>query len=297
MAQYRGTLKHFIPVVTALWLLLVSASVLSRDLVVYSTEGPLNQYVSLMKSRPNLIDDNKPILLQQSQRAVAEIYIFQQAVASSNLGLSIKLKPESANMRHAFTLAQAGRVITFTETYSHVDIVDKRDDFYISQAVLNKGEYPVGLYTSIDNHRALATERNQLHKLSAASHPQWHTDWSILESINVKNIHAVNSMEAALNLVGQQKADIVLKAFQSGEGFVFSHNNHKLVPIVGLKVFFPDSRHFLISKKHPDGDKVFQALEIGLTNMRQSGAIKKIYQRFGVMDERVADWQVVNKEQ
>lgn len=192
-------------------------------------------------------------------------------------------------------LAQAGRVITFTETYSYADIVDKRDDFYISQAVLAKGEYPVGLYTSIDNHRALATEPHQLSQLSAATHPQWHTDWSILESMNLKHIYPVDGMEKALHLVAQQKADILLKAFQSGDGFEFSHNNHKLVPILGIKIFFPDSRHFLVSKKHPDGSRLFKALEIGLSDMRQRGEIKKIYQRFGVMDERVSDWTVVNK--
>lgn len=275
-------------------MLYTAASAVGRDIAVYSTEQPLQEYLKLISERPNFFNDQKPLLLQQSQRAVADIHIFQQAISSSNLGISIKLKAESANMRRAFILAQAGRVITFTETYSHADIVDKRDDFYISQIVLAKGEYPVGLYTSIDNHRARAMAANQLSQLTAATHPQWHTDWRILESMNLKHIYPVESMIEALNLVARQEADILLKAFQGGEDFEFSHNSHKLVPILGVKVFFPDSRHFLVSKKHPDGDLLFEALDIGLSNMRQRGDIKKIYQRFGVMDQRVNDWEIVN---
>lgn len=294
MTQPATHYHRAISIALAVSILFSAASALGRDIAVYSTEQPLQEYLTLIKERPNFLDDNKPLLLQQSQRAVADIHIFQQAMSRSNLAISIKLKPESATMRQAFILAQAGRVITFTETYSHIDIVDKRDDFYISQAVLGEGEYPVGLYTSIDNHTARATTPDRLSRLSAVSHPQWHTDWEILESMNFKHIYPVDGMVSALNLVVQQKADVLLKEFQSGEGFVFSHNNHKLVPIQGIKIYFPDTRNFLVSKNHPDGKRLFEALEIGLSQMREHGEIRKIYQRFGLMDERVSEWKVVN---
>lgn len=278
-----------------LFTLLWAGLAYGKDIAVYSTEGPLQEYTQLINNRPNFMHDQQPLQLKMSQRAVSEIHLYHEAVSRSGLGVSLILKPESTTMQRAFILAQAGRMISFTETYSHVDIVDKRDNFYISQPVLNKGEYPVGLYTSIDNNYARTTKAHQLSRLSAASHPQWHTDWSILESLNLTHIHPVDSMLSALDLVAKQKADFVLRAFQAGEGFTFTHKGGVFVPIVGVKVFFHDSRHFLVSKKHPNGQRLFEALQIGLEKMRERGDITKIYQRFGVMDKRVDDWVVVNK--
>lgn len=295
MAQYSSSSPNIIRVGLIAVMLLTCTSVFGKDIVVYSTEGPLQGYLDLITERPNFLDDSKPLLVEESQRAVSEIRIFHQAVLSSGLGVSLKLKPESTNMRRAFLLAQKGRMISFTETYSHEDIVDKRDTFYISQAVLRENEYPVGLYSSVENHRALNATPGQLNQLSAASHPEWHTDWRILEAIGVKKIYPVESMVDALNLVAHQKVDIVLRAFHRGEGFVYTYKQQKFAPILGIKVFFPDSRHFLVSRRHPDGERLFEALEMGLSKMRQRGEIEKIYQRFGVMDPRVSDWRVVNK--
>ena len=283
-------------VLLAFLLMLASAVTFARNVGVYATEKPLQEYFSLLQARPDFMLDEKPLSLQQSQRILSEIHIFKTAMMQSAQELSLVLKPETANLKRAFLLTQTGRTATFVETYSLADISDKRDDFYITQPVLAAGEYPVGLYTSIDNTRALASKFDQLSLLNATSHPNWRTDWSILESLKFQHIHPVNSMHEALTLVTKQSTDVLLFAFQSSDDFSFTHMGEKIVPITGMKVFFPESRHYLVSKKHPDGEAIFTALESGLSKMRERGDIKKIYHRFGVMDSRVADWEVINSE-
>ncbi len=283
-------------VLLAILLMLTSGVTFARNVGVYATEKPLQEYLSLLQARPGFMLDEQSLLLQQSQRIVSEIHIFKTAMMQSEQPLSVVLKSETANLKRTFLLTQTGRTATFVETYSLADISDKRDDFYITQPVLAAGEYPVGLYTSIDNTRALASKPDQLSLLTAASHPSWHTDWSILESLKFEHIHPVDCMDAALTMVAKQKADVLLFAFQGEDDFSFTHMGDKIVPITGMKVFFPESRHFLVSKKHPDGEAIFTALESGLSKMRERGDIKKIYQRFGVMDPRVADWQVINRD-
>ncbi len=289
-------LAYVTHVLLAILLLLASAVTFGRSMVVYATEKPLQEYLSLLQTRPSFMLDEQPMSLQQSQRILSEIHIFNTAVMQSDQQVSLVLKSETANLKRTFLLTQTGRAATFVETYSLADIGDKRDDFYITQPLLAAGEYPVGLYTSVNNTRALASKPDQLSLLTAVSHPNWNTDWSILESLNFQHIHSVDSMDAALTLVAKQKADILLFAFQGSDDFSFTHLGDKVVPIVGISVFFPESRHFLVSKKHPDGEAIFTALESGLSTMRERGDIKKIYQRFGVMDLRVADWQVINRD-
>ena len=61
-----------------------------------------------------------------------------------------------------------------------------------------------------------------------------------------------------------------------------------LVP--GIKVSFPGTRHFMVSKKHPLGAKVYAALERGLVVLRERGVISMAYRECGFFNEEYAGW-------
>jgi len=56
-----------------------------------------------------------------------------------------------------------------------------------------------------------------------------------------------------------------------------------------------DSRHFVVSKKHPKGKETFIALQKGLTILRQRGTITKAFQDSGFFNQQVKNWPIINK--
>ena len=48
------------------------------------------------------------------------------------------------------------------------------------------------------------------------------------------------------------------------------------------------------SKNHPDGKRVFEALNKGIRIMRESGEIEKFYRQAGFINASVKDWAIAN---
>jgi len=51
--------------------------------------------------------------------------------------------------------------------------------------------------------------------------------------------------------------------------FSYQGDNYKVVAIEGVKIALNDSRHFVVSRKHPYGQKTFIALQKGLKILHQ----------------------------
>ncbi len=54
-----------------------------------------------------------------------------------------------------------------------------------------------------------------------------------------------------------------------------------LIPVQNIGIELKDSRHFVISKKHPFGEVAYQAMNRGLTALRHKKKITKAYKEAG----------------
>ncbi|MBP0685932.1 hypothetical protein J8J21_23075, partial [Mycobacterium tuberculosis] len=52
--------------------------------------------------------------------------------------------------------------------------------------------------------------------------------------------------------------------FSVGANLDLNYDGQLFTPIKNVKVVLPDTRHFVVSKKHPQGKEVAQALSRGL---------------------------------
>lgn len=68
------------------------------------------------------------------------------------------------------------------------------------------------------------------------------------------------------------------------------------MPVQGLKVKLAGSRGWAVSLTHPAGVEAYAAIEKGLAVLRDEGVIVRAYRGSGVINERVADWKVLNPE-
>jgi hypothetical protein len=89
----------------------------------------------------------------------------------------------------------------------------------------------------------------------------------------------------------------MLAPFKSALPFNYQGRNYHIQAIEGYKIALQDSRHFVVSKKHPLGKQTFDALQKGLKQLRQSGYIERAYRECGFLNPSVDTWQEIKPNQ
>ncbi|WP_246058183.1 hypothetical protein [Litorilituus lipolyticus] len=96
-------------------------------------------------------------------------------------------------------------------------------------------------------------------------------------------------------IVSKGWVDVMLAPFTSNYPFNYQGQGYFIKAIDGAKVALNDSRHFVISKKHPNSKETFIALQKGLAILRQRGEITRAYQQSGFLNKQVQHWNIINK--
>ena len=91
------------------------------------------------------------------------------------------------------------------------------------------------------------------------------------------------------------RADVTLQRFsrEPDLGWQPSYSPTRILPIPGFKVALPASRHFAVSRQRPEAEDLVRHLDAGLTRLRQEGTLTHVLERIGLLEPRVADWQVL----
>lgn len=63
--------------------------------------------------------------------------------------------------------------------------------------------------------------------------------------------------------------------------------------VEGLTIGMNSSRHFMVSKIHPDGEKIFHAIEKGIIILHQKGTIQKALRESGVLNKKALGWKKI----
>ncbi|MFT5002920.1 MAG: hypothetical protein ACI952_001268 [Flavobacteriales bacterium] len=88
------------------------------------------------------------------------------------------------------------------------------ENIYISDAVIEKGEYWAGLYTAANNSRALATKKLvDISKISIVSNKNGHVDWKTVTQLAPKTLIHEEEWISMTKLVSLQWVDVMLVPF------------------------------------------------------------------------------------
>ena len=215
------------------------------------------------------------------RRDVVDMIIAQQALKLGGFNYDFSYSPGKVNFRNT-RLLQTGRLLISFDSYWSSDANAIAADVYISNAVIRKGEYVAGIYTSIKNTAVLAIKKKKdLKKFTAVSTPKWRTDWATLKSLPLKKLIREDEWLSMARMVNIGWIDFMLMPFNSTTDKSFHLGKITLVPVKNIAIMLNDSRHFVISKKHPQGQAAFNAINIGLAKLRKQGAIVKAYRQAG----------------
>lgn len=172
---------------------------------------------------------------------------------------------------------------------------DRLGDVFVSDPVIEQGDYQKGLYTTKERLRGLRlTKRTDLKALSAVSSDTWVIDWATLKDLPLKLLHSTSTRPSQFLMVQYGRADFTLQDFAATPDMSIEEQGVRLYPIPGVKIALDGTRHFLVSRHHPDGERIFAALQRGLQKMQKSGELRRILTESGFIHTGVANWSTLN---
>lgn len=229
-----------------------------------------------------------------ARRDVIELVLLMQAVRLGGFTLPIELRAEQSYLRTLRDIAE-GRFITSAGLAWKADIDMMQQAYLTTRPLIKQGEFVVGLYTTLKNQKALSSLTPvTMTELNVVTNSQWKSDVQTLEDLGFKHITYSPNWVNMARMIEAGRADITLAPFQASANMSILVGDVSLYPLKGIKVAISGSRHWPISRKHPQGDAFYQALERGIIQMETKGIIQKAYRECGFFHPDVAQWTLLN---
>lgn len=229
-----------------------------------------------------------------ARRDVIEVVLMYQALALGGFDGKIELHTIDSYKRILHMLGD-GKVLMAANSVWLEDIAVKEDRYLISDALIHNGEFDVGLYMRPQavNHVKISS-LTDLSTLTAVSSRNWTTDWRTLESLPIKSLYDAPLWYSMVKMVVAQRVDFLLAPFQPNAEMALQVKGEQLMPVQGVKIRLDGSRHWVLSRKHPWGNRAWQALQSGIKQLRLAGRITRAYRESGTFNEQVSNWKVLN---
>lgn len=227
-----------------------------------------------------------------SRRDVAEAVLIQQALSLGGMTEQIRFIVASSHARiikqvHSGTAVMSGNSIWY-------DLLNDRDLLYVSEAIIENGNFEAGLYTILENQKALSAKSiEDVRTLTAVSSKAWIIDWQTLNSMEMSSLINTVKWSSMVKMVAKGRADFLLAPFQPSNDMSFTPEGIHLVPVPGIKIGLQGSRHFAVSKRHPKGKEVIKALDAGILLLKEQGIVQKAYSDSGFFNDKVKDWKKI----
>lgn len=250
-----------------------------------------NDYLSYMDGRsPTSISSYDG---PHSRRDVIELVLFYQALRWGGYKGDVKVVTHDNIRRELRKLAQ-GSYTTWTAPLSNA-FLESKENMLFTDPVIYEGQYEVGLFTQINNPKALtATDLKSVKHLCIVSSRFWSDTWLTLSELNLPCTLEASRWDLMLKMVSSGRADATLGPFLNTEDMVWDLDGDKLYPIPGIKIALKGDRFWISSAINPKGKVIHKHLQAGLKILHQRNIISKAYQETGVWHDRTKNWKYLN---
>ena len=263
----------------------------AEDIIIYVTNNVYIDYLQLVKNRDITTITN--FSGTGARRDVIDMIIVQQALKFGGFKHNFIFLPSTHNFRNTELLVKGQELLSFDSFWLN-DANHISKDVYVSNSVIRKGEYNAGIYTSPNNKKVLDIKNlNDLKSFTAVSTPNWKTDWQTLSALPLKRLIREDDWINMASMVSAQQVDLFLMPFHSSDDGSFHLRDIHLKPVKNIAIELHDSRHFIISKKHPLGYKAYRAINIGLQQLRKQKTITRAYKEAGFFIDK-SQFKVLN---
>lgn len=231
---------------------------------------------------PLVIDDFASV---HSNRVVVDMVLLQQALLLGGANIQLQFYGRPNPSRAELDVKQGVSPILGYETWkSNFD-----DTVYMSDLVVAKGEFLKVVVGRHDNGKGLmqVTGLADLQELTAVTGHRWSIDIATLREMGIKEITTAPKYALQITMLQERRADFGLYEYTN----VINDMPSDLAVVPGLTVGLNESRHFMVSKSHPAGKTLFEALQKGIKILKSQQAFKKAYRGCGFISNELESWQ------
>lgn len=276
--------------------------VVSLPTATYANENQIEMFIrdDVYEDYLRFLNGRSPIEVvdfhgEYIRRDVVDMIIVQQALMLGGFKKSFLYRPGKVNFRNTRLLEQGKLLLSF-DSYWLADAQVLEDKLFISAPIIREGEYFAGIYSHPDNvNVAQLSQFKDFSRLTAVSTPRWRTDWQTLSSLPLKELFVEHEWLAQAQMVHRQWADFMMMPLMPSLGNRYKLEEIELIAHPTVILELNGSRHFVISKLHPDGERAFLAIQKGIEVLRAQGRIKRAYQEAGFIPN-LSNFTIINHQ-
>ena len=283
--------RFYLTFAAAIWF---SFSILCQEPIpVVMLEETVELYNSYTAEYPDYIHGPVHLNGKYTQHKFGELLIMLKAFYEVGYEPELEFIPTETIIRERESVI-SGLTAVSAETYFSSVFTD---DVYMSSAVIPLGAFIKGIY-GLPGNRALHAVRNlnDLRRFTAVSVIHWKIDWQTLESLDLAHLYGVSRDDLIPNMIGERGIDFTLFSIPYGDDFAISSGGYLLTPVPHILIALMDTRHFMVSRRHPKGGEVYAALEKGLRILNDKGIIHEILKDCGLYRDDLKEWKILNLE-
>lgn len=284
-------MRFYVKLVVFFILIAVSAIEASAEktLTIVADEYELKRYKLLLAQKGPYPLNIHDFSSRHSNRTVANLILLQQALHQGGSNYTIEFVP-APNPSRAISIVKSGKAALLGN-----DIWDCEFDerVYKSSEIIGSGEFEKIIVGRQDNTQLMqAKSLKDLQPLSVVTGHDWHVDIQTLAGMKVNYINKVPLYSLQFKMLTAGRVDFsMLEASYLHEEKKTELQKMNLGVVPGIKIGLVGSRHYMVSKKHPEGEQALEILERGLTILRAKGLIKKAMTDVGFYNAKISDWQ------
>ena len=282
---------HFLLIIILFAFLFISTPLqVEKSIKVTISNNNLEIYQSFLSEKNKRAEDITDLKSEFGNRNVADLIIIKQALNSAGLPVEFDFYT-TPNTARSINLVMDGSAVLV-----HQDIFSMafNNKVFMSSPIVRRGEFIKGLYGLKTNEQLMRVKTlEDISKLSAVCSDKWRVDWRTLKKLKPRLLINAPRYGHFFNVIKFRKIDFTLLEFQQDVSKPIRYNDIELVAVPGIKIALDDSRHFMISKKHPDGTLIFEALEEGIGILRQKGLIKKYLEDVKFLRNDLSHWKLI----
>ncbi|WP_019613420.1 ABC transporter substrate-binding protein [Psychromonas ossibalaenae] len=227
-----------------------------------------------------------------SRRDVVEVVLIQQALALGGVNASIRFIVASSHAR-IIKLVHSGKAVMAGNSIWQ-NLLNDSDLLYVSEPVIENGQFEAGLYTISENRNALnAKSLADVRQLTVVSSKAWSVDWQTLNAMKIHSLINTVKWSSMVKMVAKGRADFLLAPFQPSDDLSFTPQGIRLVPVPGIKVGLQGSRHFAVSKRNSQGKELINVLNKGIKILKEKGLLEQAYRDSGFFNNQVQQWDKI----
>lgn len=261
------------------------------EVSIIGDQGTFSNYQQLLELKgdnPAQISDYQS---PYSDRATVSLLLLTQALSYSDLQYSITFVTSPNTGRSLRELKQGNVAVYQADIWES----DFDDSTYKSVAIIPKNTFEKGFYVNQGSPLLSQTlTHEQLRELPISVGSTWYQDIAQLQRSGFNNIDKLNRNQSLFGMLSKGRINVAFLEFPNTPDLAIQDSYGSFYPIPNMKIEFQESRHFMVSKQHPHGAEIAQAIDQGLAEIIRLGLVEKAIQQSGVKQQRVSHWQSIS---